>query len=124
MRARFGAAAVWVFIAAMAIALGVSTATPVSAQNNRATRPKVDRPDGAVWQVIRKNCTACHGIDDYAFYAMDRAGWQGLIESKHRTGPGAGATAPLAEADWNLILTWLVGTFGPDTKPFPRDYVA
>ncbi len=26
-----------------------------------------------MWNVIRKNCTACHGIDDYAFYAMDKS---------------------------------------------------
>ncbi len=36
----------------------------------RAARPKVQRPDGPVWEVIRKNCTACHGIDDYAFYRI------------------------------------------------------
>ena len=45
------------------------------AGGNRATRPKIERPDGPVWEVIRKNCTACHGIDDYAFFAMDKAGW-------------------------------------------------
>jgi hypothetical protein len=113
----------WFAIAAMAIALGAPAATTVSAQG-RATRPKLDRPDGAVWQVIRKNCTQCHGIDDYAFYALDRAGWQNLILSKHQTGPGAGATNVLTEPDWNLILTWLVDTLGPETKPFPRNYVA
>ena len=26
-----------------------------------------------VWEVIRKNCTSCHGIDDYAFYALDQS---------------------------------------------------
>ena len=50
-------------------------ALPLAAQiGGRPTRPKVERPDGPVWEVIRKNCTACHGIDDYAFYALDRAG--------------------------------------------------
>jgi hypothetical protein len=123
MRSRFGTAAMWVVIAAIAVALGGATATPVVAQG-RATRPKLDRPDGAVWQVIRKNCTQCHGIDDYAFYALDKAGWQNLIETKHRTGPGAGGASTLTQPDWTLLLTWLEDTLGPTTKPFPRNYVA
>jgi hypothetical protein len=65
-----------------------------------------------VWEVIRKNCTACHGIDDYAFFALDRAGWQKLLESKHKSGG-----ADLSEADRNLLLDWLVSKFGPETKP-------
>ena len=85
MRSRFGAAAMWLVIAGIAAVLGASAPSPASAQG-RPTRPKIDRPDGAVWQVIRKNCTACHGIDDYAFYAMDKAGWQNLIDTKHKTG--------------------------------------
>lgn len=97
----------------------VLLALPMSAQiGGRATRPKVQRPDGPVWQVIRANCTACHGIDDYAFYAMDRAGWQKLIETKHK-----GGEAALSDGDRNLLLDWLASKFGPDTKPFPRTYV-
>jgi hypothetical protein len=84
----------------------------------------VDRPDGPVWQVIRKNCTACHGIDDYAFYALDRAGWRDLIDTKHKNGPGAGATQVLTEADWDHLLSWLGDKFGAKTQPFPRNYVA
>lgn len=93
-------------------------AGPVSAQFRRTTRPKVERPDGPVWEVIRKNCTACHGIDDYAFYALDRAGWQKLLADKHKPGD-----ADLSEPDRNLLLDWLVSKFGPQTKPFPRTYV-
>lgn len=92
---------------------------PAAAQiGRRPARPQVTRPDGPVWQVIRKNCTACHGIDDYAFFALDRAGWQKLLESKHKPGD-----ADLSEADRNLLLDWLVSKFGPETKPFPRTYV-
>jgi len=92
---------------------------PMSAQvGGRATRPKVQRPDGPVWQVIRANCVACHGIDDYAFYALDRAGWRKLIETKHK-----GGEAALAENDRGLLLDWLASKFGPDTKPFPRTYI-
>jgi hypothetical protein len=107
-------------MAVMAAALlGVFSLAPLKAQvGGRPTRPKVQRPDGPVWEVIRKNCTACHGIDDYAFFALDRAGWQKLIASKH--GPG---DADLSEADRNLLLDWLVAKFGPETKPFPRSYI-
>jgi cytochrome c553 len=92
---------------------------PAAAQiGRRPARPQVTRPDGPVWQVIRKNCTACHGIDDYAFFALDRAGWQKLLDNKHKSGG-----ADLSEADRNVLLDWLVSKFGPDTKPFPRTYV-
>jgi cytochrome c5 len=106
----------WIIVAA---ALAVPLATPVAAQiGRRPARPQVTRPDGPVWQVIRKNCTMCHGIDDYAFFALDRAGWQSLLENKHKTGGYA-----LAETDRNLLLDWLVSKFGPETKPFPRTYI-
>jgi mono/diheme cytochrome c family protein len=94
-------------------------ASPAAAQIGRKpARPQVTRPDGPVWQVIRKNCTACHGIDDYAFYALDRAGWQTLLETKHKT-----AGVALSDEDRNTLLDWLVAKFGPDSKPFPRTYV-
>ena len=95
-------------------------ASPVSAQlGGRAARPQVDLPGGEVRKVILKNCTACHGIDDYAFNALDKAGWQKLIETKHQAGE-----ASVSIGDQNLLLTWLVAKFGPDSKPFPRTYVA
>jgi hypothetical protein len=68
---------------------------PLAAQvRGGATRPKIERPEGPVWQVIRKNCTECHGIDDYAFYALDQTGWGKLIAEKHKPGD-----TNLAEAD-------------------------
>lgn len=91
---------------------------PVSAQLRRMTRPKVERPDGQVWEVIRTHCTACHGIDDYAYFALDRGGWQKLIADKHKSGD-----ADLSDADRALLLDWLVSKFGPGTKPFPRTYI-
>lgn len=85
---------------------------------NRAARPKVQRPDGPVWDVIRKNCTDCHGIDDYAFFALDKAGWEKLIADKHKdTG------VHLSDPDHTLLTDYLVSKFGPDSKPFPRTYV-
>jgi len=103
--------------------LAVLLAAPAVAQIPRApTRPKVDRPDGPVWQVIRKNCTRCHGIDDYAFFALDKAGWQSLLETKHKS-PLAEGTPVLSERDRNVLLDWLVSKFGPESKPFPRTYI-
>jgi hypothetical protein len=107
--------------AAVAV-LSASIAEPLVAQNRGATRPKVDRPDGPVWQVIRKNCTQCHGIDDYAFYALDKQGWQSLIDTKHKSPLAEGAPA-LVEQDMNLLLDYLVSKFGPTSTPFPRTYV-
>lgn len=104
---------------AIGAAVGLFCLTaPASAQLRRMTRPQVERPDGPVWEVIRKHCTECHGIDDYAYYAQDRAAWQKLIADKHKPGE-----ADLSEADRNLLLDWLVSKFGPGVKPFPRTYV-
>jgi mono/diheme cytochrome c family protein len=100
-----------------AVALGCLM-PPAAAQLRRTTRPKVERPDGPVWEVIRTHCTACHGIDDYAFFALDRAGWQKLIADKHKAGD-----ADLSDADRNLLLDYLASQFGPNTKPFPRTYI-
>jgi cytochrome c5 len=93
-------------------------ATPATAQRG-ATRPRVQMPQGPVREIIRKNCTACHGIDDYAFFSLDRDGWEKLIETKHKAGE-----APISSQDLSLLLDWMVSKFGPTTKPFPRTYVA
>jgi hypothetical protein len=107
------------FAALAAIAVGVAwMSTPAAAQRG-ATRPRVQMPQGPVREIIRKNCTACHGIDDYAFFALDRAGWQSLIETKHKA-----TSAPIASQDLSVLLEWLATKFGPTTKPFPRTYVA
>ena len=103
-------------MAVVAVALSVST---VSAQFlEKPTRPSVETPKGPVRQVIFKNCASCHGIDDYAYNALDRAGWTALLDSKHRD-----QRAPIASADREVLLDWLVDKFGPNSKPFPRAYV-
>lgn len=92
---------------------------PLVAQvGGRATRPKVQRPDGPVWDVIRANCTECHGIDDYAFHALDKAGWRKLIADEHKSAP-----PNLSAADLDLLTGWLTEKFGPASKPFPRTYI-
>jgi cytochrome c2 len=104
----------WMCVAAM-----MCTA-PLAAQlAPRATRPQVVPPQGAVREVIFKNCTSCHGIDDYAYNALDRSGWDSLITAKHR-----GLDVPLLEKARGVLLDWLEVRFGPTTKPFPRTYVA
>jgi mono/diheme cytochrome c family protein len=102
-------------VAAVVCALSI----PVSAQG-RAARPQVVPPQGAPRQVIFKSCTSCHGIDDYAYHALDRAGWDALITTKHR----AQKNVSIADADRAILLDWLAEKFGPPTKPFPRTYVA
>ena len=66
-----------------------------------------------MWQVIRKNCTVCHGIDDYAFFSLDKPGWQGLIESKPKTGDFV-----LSSEDRSVLLDWLAVKFGPIPSRF------
>jgi len=94
-------------------------ATPLTAQFGRATRPQVIPPQGPVRQVIFDNCTTCHGIDDYAYSALDRAGWDAFLTETHA---GLPVSIPVASRD--LLLDWLVERFGPESKPFPRTYVA
>jgi hypothetical protein len=93
---------------------------PIAAQlAGRPTRPQVQPPQGAVRQVIFKNCVSCHGIDDYAFFALDKSGWKSLIDTKHTD-----LKVAIADADREILVDWLVTKFGPGTKPFPRTYVA
>ena len=107
--------AAWTFAAVVAAVC----VAPVAAQFlEKPTRPQVQTPKGPVRQVIFKNCTSCHGIDDYAYNALDRGGWSALIESKHKD-----LNVPLADQDRDLLLAWLEVKFGPTTKPFPRAYV-
>lgn len=103
-------------VAALVALLATSTAAQIG---GRPARPVVIPPQGEVRQVIFKNCTSCHGIDDYAFNSLDRAGWNAYIDKQHQ-----GLTVSLAGRDRELLLDWLVSKFGPTTKPFPRTYVA
>ena len=98
----------------------VLAATPALAQfGNKPTRPSVEAPKGPVRSIIFKHCTMCHGIDDYAYNALDRAGWMTLLDAKHEHNFATLLAAP----DRDALLDWLVLKFGPKTKPFPRTYV-
>ena len=104
---------------AVAAALLVGAAAPAAAQlnNRRAARPEVRLPGGPVRQVILRSCTMCHGIDDYAYQALDRAGWRRLVGAMQEKG------AVISDGDLPVLLDWLVAEFGPDSTPFPREYV-
>ena len=108
----------WLLWAAVVVFAWTST-PPVVAQIGRATRPQVVPPQGPPRKVIFTYCTTCHGIDDYAYNALDRAGWDAHLTAKHRSEP---MTIPVAERE--ILLDWLAERFGPTSKPFPRAYVA
>jgi cytochrome c2 len=106
-------------LALAAMMMVAAMAAPLSAQfGNKPTRPQVKPPDGAARQVIFRNCTSCHGIDDYAYNSLDRAGWNALFEAKH-TNFGS----LISSADRQVLLDWVSVRFGPTVKPFPRTYV-
>jgi len=111
MKSRFGKAAIGLVVIAAAVVLVM----PVTAQNRRAqSRPVVDLPGGAVRQVILDSCTRCHGIDDYAYFALDRQGWQKIVDSMKEKG------AVISDSNMSVLLDWLVTRFGPDSKPYPK----
>lgn len=116
---------------ANALRIGVLLATctlavPALAQfqnNRRPPRPEVTLPDGPVRQVILRSCTQCHGIDEYGYYAMDRAHWAALVDRMKTARSGVVAGAEITDEDRELLLDWLVAEFGPDSTPMPRQYV-
>ena len=101
------------------VVLAVTAGVPVTAQLGRATRPQVVPPQGPVRTIIFARCVTCHGIDDYAYNALDRAAWDAHLTTKHQ-----GQAVVLPPDERTLLLDWLVERFGPTTKPFPRAYVA
>jgi len=113
---RYRCVSFWVVVASIICAV----TSPAAAQlAGRPTRPQVIPPQGTPRQVIFKYCTSCHGIDDYAYNALDRAGWDAHLTTKHR-----GIDVPLPVQERATLLDWLASRFGPSTKPFPRAYVA
>lgn len=92
---------------------------PAHAQFGKPARPVVALPDGPLRNVILQNCVSCHGIDDYAYFAMSRENWAALLTDKHRDLP----VKTLASADEALLLDYLAETFGTESAPFPRTYI-
>jgi cytochrome c553 len=103
----------------LAALLTAAATAPLGAQFlSKPTRPQVETPRGPVRQIILQHCTSCHGIDDYAYNALDRSGWNALLESKHND-----LKALVSGNDRQVLLDWVAAKFGPATKPFPRAYV-
>jgi cytochrome c5 len=114
-------------VAGLAVLLALSalpsTAGAQAAASRRPPRPEVTLPEGPVRQIILSSCSACHGIDEYGYYAMDRAAWNALIERMKVTKSGLVPGAVIADTDKELLLDWLVANFGPEATPFRRQYV-
>ncbi len=91
--------------------------------NRRPPRPDVTLPDGSARQVILRNCTKCHGIDEYGYYALDRAHWNAVIERMKTAKSGLAEGTDISDADKEILLDWLVAEFGPDSEPLARQYV-
>jgi mono/diheme cytochrome c family protein len=109
-----------VAVVALVLLVIAAVPTPAAAQlAARATRPQVTPPQGPVRKVIFARCVTCHGIDDYAYSALDRAGWDAHLTAKHQA-----LNVALPQEERALLLDWLAERFGPTSKPFPRTYVA
>ena len=109
-----------------AVAIICTVAVPAAAQftaNSRPARPDVTLPTGPARAVILRSCTSCHGIDEYGYYALDRAGWDEIIDEMKTASSGVVQGAVIADADKAILLDWLVEQFGPESTPFPREYL-
>lgn len=91
---------------------------PLSANAQDGMRPHVPLPDEPVRSAIFESCSACHGIDVYAYRAMDRAGWGELLDTIHKKERGV----EISPRNEEILLDYLVENFGPETIPFPREY--
>ena len=106
--------------------LSLALTVPASAQDRasrRPPRPDVTLPEGPVRQIILSSCSACHGIDEYGYYAMDRDAWAALIDRMKVARSGLVEGTDISAEDEEILLDWLVSEFGPDAEPFAREYV-
>ncbi len=111
-------------LSVLAVVATLAAQAAAQLENNaRAARPEVTLPMGPARNVILKSCTSCHGIDEYGYYALDRDGWEEIIERMKTTRSGLVQGALISDPDKEILLDWLVTRFGPDTAPFPREYV-
>lgn len=85
----------------------------------QSLRPHVELPDEPVRSAIFTSCSACHGIDEYAYNSLDRSGWQALIDGPHKQQRNVRITPEHEQ----VLLDWLVENFGPESIPYPREYV-
>jgi cytochrome c553 len=116
-------AASWALAAACIAVAALTGLADAQISNTRPRRPEVRLPEGPVRPIILRSCTACHGIDEYGYYAMSRDAWSRVVERMKTAKSGNVAGAVIADADREILLDWLVAEFGPDATPFEREYV-
>jgi len=92
---------------------------PVLPAVAQVVRPHVVLPDEPVRSVIFENCSSCHGIDVYAYHALDKQAWRSLLESLH----GGNKRLFVSRRHRNIMLNYLSENFGANSIPFPREYV-
>ena len=121
MKWKFGKAAMGLVL----VVIVAASALPAGAQfrNGRPTRPEVTLPLGPVRGVILKSCTACHGINDFGYLALDRDGWHEVVERMKTNTSGVVVGTIISDEDQEILLDYLVAEFGPDSTAFPREYV-
>lgn len=107
-----------ILVCATAAFAAVVLASTASAQLRAPDRARVLPPEGPARDVLRNNCVSCHGIDEYGFYSLSRAGWEQLIAEKH-TGTAA---VSIAGGDRDILLDYLADRFGEDDIALPRSY--
>ena len=85
---------------------------PAFAQRG-GNRREVTLPKGPEKKVILESCTTCHGLDIYATKALDREGWQKVVDAMKTKG------AVISDPNASILLDYLVSTFGPGSLPAP-----
>ena len=101
----------WSPVLVLIAALSASMPLPVAGQIGRgATRPKVERPDGPVWNVIRKNCTQCHGIDRVMKSRFSLDEWRVIAVQMKARG------ANISDVDLERLVEWLARVKGTNAN--------
>ncbi len=103
----------------MLVLLALLFCNQLVAQIRPPTWPDVPLPEGPIRNILLDNCTSCHGIDDYAFFALDSAEWEAMLAEKHE----GDSQVTISSEEKAVLISYLSSNFGPDSIPFPRDYV-
>jgi cytochrome c5 len=93
------------------LTMGIAAAIWSLPADAQGTRRQVTLPKGPERKVILNSCTMCHGLDVYATKALDREGWNQIIERMKSKG------AEISAADTSVLLDYLVNSFGPGSMP-------
>ena len=81
----------------VAIVALLSFSTPTFAQ---------DLPDGPGKEVVVKQCTGCHGAENFVDKKKTKDGWKMTVDTMIAYG------ADINDADAEVIITYLTKTFG------------